>query len=271
MQTRGRRLCRGSMRQPRARLRQALRRRHRPPLASHDGDGDAAARWQRRRRRDRRCGGERRHQAVPHPARRRRLLAGLAPQRQHGRCLNAGGRAPRQATPERYADGIPTRGALPTRPFGGRRPPRAAHALRHAAARHAAGAGHPLLRRGLPRLDALRGRMERLATAARAASRRRSSASSSRTARPTRRARSLRQPELAPTLATHRRGAGARASTTARPADLIAEGDVTRPAALIEKKDLDQEQAHWQEPLMTTYARLRRLRAGRCPRRASSC
>jgi len=166
--------------------------------------------------------------------------------------LNAGGRAPRQATPERYAGGMPTRGPL-TNTI-----PSVVDALLEMHTRYATlsidtllapairlceeGFAVPMRLSGaMQRLDRLQGRdfdeVKRVFL---------------KDGKPYAPGEVLRQPELA---ATFRRivDGGREGFYDGETADLITKA-MADFGGLIEKKDLDQEQAHWQDPILTTFA-----------------
>jgi gamma-glutamyltranspeptidase/glutathione hydrolase len=166
--------------------------------------------------------------------------------------LNAGGRAPRRATPEHYGGGIPARGVLtntiPSYVDGilelhTRYATLAVDTLFAPAIRYAEeGFAVPMrLSGGMERLTRLQGReydeIKRVLL---------------KDGRPYRPGEVLRQPELAATLRRIVEG-GREGFYDGETADLILKA-MSDFGGLIERKDLGQQQAHWQEPIMTTFA-----------------
>jgi gamma-glutamyltranspeptidase/glutathione hydrolase len=166
--------------------------------------------------------------------------------------LNAGGRAPQAASPDRYGDGIPTRGVLtntiPSYVDGllelhTRYATLSIDTLLAPAIRLAEeGFAVPMRFSGaMSRLNRLQGRefdeIKRVFT------------KDGKAYAP---GEVLRQPELAATLRRLVEG-GREGFYDGETADLILKA-MSEFGGLVGKKDLDQPQAHWQEPHMTTFA-----------------
>ena len=166
-------------------------------------------------------------------------------------CLNAGGRAPLQASLDLFPDGIRPRRPGEHGAGAGRLVARDAQALRDAIARRAAAAALELAEGGFPVSTHLSGLMGSLveSTAPEEEALRRAFLVDGR--RPYAPGETLRQPELAAVLGriVQDEREGFYGGETAQ---LIAQG-MAAFGGLIDEADFEKPTAHWHEPLVTTF------------------